>query len=227
MNVGCTDSAGWGLLAIIVILAPVGIFAAGAWSLHARLCAGGVGPRTRAGAVVAFLLAPLVLIGGAVGLEELRVSAARTEYQAHRARVARMAQAPITVQIVRTELLDDDGTRATLSVTLRITHVPPEAGAFRFNLYETRPERGQNPFYLGGTFMFRYEGGAWVPYDYSHGQTYVYPHAGEEVTLALELIRRGPAPTSTPPDAHVSMLLLDVRGGGLFFERTIPLPPPR
>jgi hypothetical protein len=137
-----------------------------------------------------------------------------------------MAQAPIDVQIVRTELLHDDGTRATLSVTLRIAHVPPEAGAFRFNLYETDQGRSQNPFYLGGTFIFRYEGGAWVPYNY-YDQITVYPHAGEEVTLALELIRRGPAPTSTPPDAHVSMLLLDVRDNSLFFERTIPLPPPR
>jgi hypothetical protein len=227
MNFGCTGSAtvGWNLLAVIVVLAPLGIFAAGAWSLHASLGALGVGASTRAGAVVAFLLAPLLVIGGAVGLEELRVSAARTEYQAERARVARMAQAPIDVRIVRTALLSDDGTRATLSVTLRIANVPPEAGAFRFNLYETRQERGQNPFHLGGTFMFRYEGGEWVPYNY--GQTDVFPHAGEELTLALEMIRLGPAATSTPPDAHVSMLLLDVRDNSLFFERTIPMPPPR
>ncbi len=227
MNFGCSGSAtaGWDLLAMIVVLAPVGIFAAGAWSLHASLCAVGAGVRTRAGAVVAFLLAPLVVIGGTVGLEELRVSAARTQFQADRARVARMAEAPIDVRIVRTELLHDDGTRATLSVTLRIVHVPPEAGAFRFNLHETPRERGRSPFHLGGTFMFRYEGGAWVPYDYL--QPTVYPHAGEEVTLALELIRRGPTSTSTPPDAHVSMLLLDVRDNSLFFERTIPMPPPR
>lgn len=230
MNFGCSGGlSDWtGLLWAIVLLAPVGIFIAGALSLDGRLEEFGVGNRARTGAVAAFLLLPLLAIAIPWAANEWemaqRAEDLRPKIAAFRARQERAKQAPIDVRVVRVERSPDSAARMTRLVTLQIVNLPPETELFRLSL---RAGNGDGP-YLAQSFNFRFEQGAWVAYD--SGFVTAYPHAGDTVTLPINLFRRTPT-GSVPSPIHATMTaLFDENSAGMsaesvFFERDLPVPP--